>query len=554
VGIVVNIKSKEFRNNYSKPLISIFIFGISFFADIFFISGIDGILNLKYILGFRDRYVYEYESFQIEIDKNVKAESREKIENVLLSMKLGDKRRFVISEDAEMVVKYRYLDKDPFSYLVPVTNSYSLLDELSKERIAEGGFYVMNEFEKSILSERYKEIGDITVVDDITIRLAEEEDVVAFIDVGDLDENVKLLSLEGNYFLDDAKGGIGYILSVNEVSNSLSSDIASKRLKQVFKSDFNLEDIVSVNMTGVTAITRNLASKVNKSGDWGYASNKIADFLKDADLTHISNEISFVPGCVPSQGMSFCSRPEYIESLIDSGVDIVELTGNHNNDYGAGYNASSIEKYKELGIGYFGGGVNIEDSEKILYREVKNSKIAFLGYNYYDTMLGTGALAGENRAGANSYTEEKLEENIKEAKENADVVVVDFQFQECYSYPEHRGLYPICYKPLSYPDQVSVFRKAVDFGADIVIGTQAHQPQTYEIYKGKQIFYGLGNLFFDQIYWIGTRQGLILTHYIHNGKLLQTRITTTYYEDDMQTYVTSGEKRDQLMELLRDAR
>jgi poly-gamma-glutamate synthesis protein (capsule biosynthesis protein) len=169
-------------------------------------------------------------------------------------------------------------------------------------------------------------------------------------------------------------------------------------------------------------------------------------------------------------------------------------------------------------------------------------------------MLGTGALAGEGRAGANSYSESKMKNDIEEARENADVVVVDFQFQECYSYPPSNVIYPICYKPLASPDQKGTFRKAVEFGADIVIGTQAHQPQTYEIYEGKLIFYGLGNLYFDQVYWIGTMHGLVLTHYMHNGKLIQTRLTTTNYGNDMQTYVSTGEERKLLLELLRDAR
>jgi poly-gamma-glutamate synthesis protein (capsule biosynthesis protein) len=134
------------------------------------------------------------------------------------------------------------------------------------------------------------------------------------------------------------------------------------------------------------------------------------------------------------------------------------------------------------------------------------------------------------------------------------VVIVDFQFQECYSYPATNVIYPICYKPLASPDQKGTFRKAVDFGADIVIGTQAHQPQTYEIYEGKLIFYGLGNLFFDQIYWIGTMHGLVLSHYMYDGKLIQTQLTTTNYGSDMQTYVSTGEERKLLLELLRDAR
>lgn len=148
-----------------------------------------------------------------------------------------------------------------------------------------------------------------------------------------------------------------------------------------------------------------------------------------------------------------------------------------------------------------------------------------------------------------------MREDVKQARENADVVIVTFQFQECWSYPPTDVIYPICYKPLSNPDQKAVFRKAADFGADIVIGSQAHQPQTYELYEDSVIFYGTGNLFFDQNLWIGTRQGLIYSHYIYEGRLIQSRITPIYMgRDDLMPRLATEEQGDLLMRLLKEAR
>jgi len=317
---------------------------------------------------------------------------------------------------------------------------------------------------------------------------------------------------------------------------------------------FNRELLTKVNMSGVVAMSRALASKIDRSGDNAYPARHLGGFLSDADLTHVSNEASFVPGCTGYSGMSFCSKPAYIDTLIASGVDIVELTGNHNNDYGAQHNANTIEKYKELGMRYFGGGLNTEDASKILYEEVNGNTIAFVGYNYYDTIYRSLALAGDSRAGANSYSSKKLESDIKTAKEKADIVIITFQFQECYCYPDGDVIFPICYKPLSMPDQRGVFKEAIDFGADIVVGTQAHQPQTYELYKDGIIFYGLGNLYFDQSMWIGTRQGIILSHYFYNGKHLQTEITPTYMEGDLIPRLATEKEGDLLLELLKEAR
>ena len=71
----------------------------------------------------------------------------------------------------------------------------------------------------------------------------------------------------------------------------------------------------------------------------------------------------------------------------------------------------------------------------------------------------------------------------------------------------------------------------------MVVGTSAHQSQTYELYEDGVIYYGLGNLFFDQVWWPGTTRSLVLAHYLYNGKLLQTKVIPTVYDSNMQTEV-----------------
>jgi poly-gamma-glutamate synthesis protein (capsule biosynthesis protein) len=393
--------------------------------------------------------------------------------------------------------------------------------------------------------------------DDLVATLAESDGNLGLVEFEDLDFNVKILKLDSDYYLEnkEASLSIDFYVKVKENIEDFIISILSKNSGiGMGKEDWNEDRLVKINMAGVVAITRGLALKMDNLGDYGYPANEIGPFLADADLTHVSNEVSFVPGCESYSGLRFCSRPEYMKVLEDSGVDIVELTGNHNNDFGSKYSTETIEMYKDVGMRYFGGGLETEDASTILYEEVNGSTVGFIGYNYYDTIYPSTALAAGDRSGANSYSEEKMEVNIKEARDNADVVIVTFQFQECWSYPPVDIVYPLCYKPLSSPDQKGVFRKAVDFGADIVIGSQAHQPQTYELYGDGVIFYGLGNLFFDQINWIGTRQGLVLSHYIYEGKLIQSRVTPIYMDNDLIPRLATQEQGDLLLELLRDAR
>ncbi|MBN1374050.1 CapA family protein [Candidatus Dojkabacteria bacterium] len=310
------------------------------------------------------------------------------------------------------------------------------------------------------------------------------------------------------------------------------------------------EKLLTVTQTGVTAITRSLAAKIERVGQYDWPSQRIAEYLRASDIAHTSNEVSFVTDCSPvdSPTYRFCSHPNYVESLTNAGIDIVELTGNHNNDYGSSWNAFSIDMYDNLGIKHFGGGKDAVSASEILYIEEKGTKIAFIGYNFYDWYYGNSyALATDSHPGANAYeSDENMRQDIGEASENADIVIVDFQFQECWCYD---GL-SSCYLPVGIPNQRYYFELAADYGADIVVGTQAHTPQVIENYQDSVIFYGLGNIFFDQANWQWTREAMIITHVFYEGQHLSTVVHPIYYEGaSMQPEILwEGSHRESLMD------
>ncbi|MCJ7825455.1 MAG: CapA family protein, partial [Anaerolineales bacterium] len=125
-------------------------------------------------------------------------------------------------------------------------------------------------------------------------------------------------------------------------------------------------------MTGVTALTRATAWQMERRGV-DFPGQKIGDWLRGADLAHISNEVAFALDCPPpdpvQEGLKFCSDPDYIELLELVGVDIIELTGNHVRDYGSAALEDTLEAYRARGWGTFGGGFNLEAANEPLLLE-----------------------------------------------------------------------------------------------------------------------------------------------------------------------------------------
>jgi poly-gamma-glutamate synthesis protein (capsule biosynthesis protein) len=99
---------------------------------------------------------------------------------------------------------------------------------------------------------------------------------------------------------------------------------------------------------------------------------------------------------------------------------------------------------------------------------------------------------------------------------------------------------PIASQSTSFP-QVSAA------GADIVTGVQSHVPQAVAFHDGKLILYGLGNLFFDQMWSPETRQGLVPHHLIYDGRHLSTQLQVTVLEDYSQPRWATEAEREEVL-------
>lgn len=347
-----------------------------------------------------------------------------------------------------------------------------------------------------------------------------ESSEVTLISINELSPQQKLLAIDGKYYFDDLSSGALYrVFSLDSKDPTEARELITPQLQTFPTTDNTL----SFAQTGVTALSRAMNAKLGQVGDASYFAANIKDFLSSKDYTHTSNEASFSDFATSD---NICSKPGMIDALTAIGLDVVELTGNHNQDCGDEAAKATIDTYKERDIQVFGGGKTAAEAAEPAIIDAKNTKITLLGYN-----LSTGGYTTDDTPGANFYTTEKAKTDIEAAKAQGDFVIVDVQFYECSEY-DTATENTACDAPIA--GQTELFHEISDLGADIVVGTAAHQPQVFEFYNNKPIFYGLGNLFFDQSWWPGTTRSLILAHYFIDGEYVQTRISPTVYDGNYQ--------------------
>lgn len=309
---------------------------------------------------------------------------------------------------------------------------------------------------------------------------------------------------------------------------------------QLPSTNYSSSSLTTVILTGVTALVRATAVTMEYKSVT-YPGEKIRDVLREADITHISNEIPFFTGCTfptPDQAaLVFCSDPKYIDLLTDVGADVIELTGNHFADRGPAGMLETIEIYNQKDLPYFGGGADLQDSLKPALFELNGNKIAFIGCNKPD--VDRFPTARDFRPGAAPCDFEYLARTIAELKSQGYVVISTFQWNESYdSRPS--------------PQQMADFRLMADSGAAIVSGSQAHYAQMMEFYDDAFIHYGLGNLFFDQMGdqdWMppGIRRIFLDRYVMYEGRLISVELLTGMVEDYSRPRWMTDEERAQFL-------
>ncbi len=371
--------------------------------------------------------------------------------------------------------------------------------------------------------------------DEVADRVWAEPGTLAIVPFHWLEPRLKALSVDGIAALDRTPALSRYPLAVRVWASGEAEEVQAlvTRVKeQGLDSNRHAERMTVLVMTGVTALTRGVAMEIEAHGDPSWPARQIADLLAAADLTHVSNEVSFMDGCQPqAETQSFCARPEYLQALRLAGVDLVELTGNHNLDFGPEYALRSLDLYAGAGMATFGGGRNQAEARRPLLVEHNGNRLAFLGYNQFGPDY---AWASEDGPGAARFVLEAAEADVAALRSQADVVLVNVQHTESY------GAAPL-------PGQVADFRALARAGAGVVTGSQAHQPQAIEFYQGRPIFYGLGNLFFDQTWSDATCQGLVVRHWIHEGRLIASQLIPTVLEASYQPRLATLRERDAIL-------
>ena len=224
--------------------------------------------------------------------------------------------------------------------------------------------------------------------------------------------------------------------------------------------------------------------------------DKVAPELRKADIRFGGLEAPLSRKGSPVGGKIVMRHdPKMVAAYLAGGFEVVAFASNHCLDYGMEPFLDTLELLDRHQIRYVGAGRNIVEARRPAIIGKKGTRVGFLsylllvplGWGAHPARAGIAPIREDALYGPPYVNEEDLDamiQDIKRTKPDVDVLVASYHWGSSQS------------RTLTL-SQKAVARAAIDAGADLVIGRHPHILQGIEVYKGRAIFYALGNFALD---------------------------------------------------------
>lgn len=214
---------------------------------------------------------------------------------------------------------------------------------------------------------------------------------------------------------------------------------------------------------------------------YAYAFSGLNGLFRRDDLTVINLECAVSDlGAALAKTYTFRCDPDALPVARRMGVEVASLGNNHAYDYGPEALLDSVRNVRKAGIAPVGAGATQDLALAPALFELNGWTVAVVGLDMvvdpYPAAIATDSKPGT----AAGHDEDLMIGAIEAADRVADIVVVTI----------HWGI-ELDTEPRDF--QVALGRRMVDAGADVIFGHHTHRLQPMDRYRGRPVFWGLGN-------------------------------------------------------------
>jgi poly-gamma-glutamate synthesis protein (capsule biosynthesis protein) len=253
--------------------------------------------------------------------------------------------------------------------------------------------------------------------------------------------------------------------------------------------------------------------KVAEKNGYDYILNDVSRLFKDSEyvIGNLEGPVTdFDSVSVDSEPGSpenyvFTMDKEALDALYDLNIKILNIGNNHINNFGEQGLSKTLYYLDLYGLEHFGDVTQIVSLEKTpLIIDKGSYRINIFNYNQF---------------GGKSAEELNFKLNEFPGPENVNIIYAHWGDEYLETAPEYI---------------VRTAEGFVDNGADLIIGSHPHVIQNVDSYKGKKIFYSLGNFVMDQYFEDKVRKGLVVFAEISEAGI-DTEVKFIYLDESGKT-------------------
>jgi len=245
----------------------------------------------------------------------------------------------------------------------------------------------------------------------------------------------------------------------------------------------------------------------------------------DAVLTNLEAAVA-LPGETIQEGRGFLTPPDALDALTSMGFNLLALSGNHAYDLRETGIRNTLQELERRGIAHAGTGTNLAEAEAPAYLKTATATIALVASA--SGLIAPGGRATADHPGVNELrvniagpsgrvndaTEDmppgasinvpnpddaqRILQSIRQARQRADIVIV-YQHNHVFGRRSFSTIFTEGMPERLAPNPwlMKWARQEIDAGADIVVMHGAPLLHGVEIYRGRAIFYDLGNFIYN---------------------------------------------------------
>ena len=225
---------------------------------------------------------------------------------------------------------------------------------------------------------------------------------------------------------------------------------------------------------------------------WGHALRELERAAPDARIVNLETAVTESDDHWKGKGIHYRMHPRNVGCLTAAGVDCCALANNHVLDWGYSGLAETLDTLRDAGIEHAGAGRSAEEAAKPAVMELRGKgRVIVFSFGSQTSGIPSNWSASASRPGVNlledlsANTVERIARQVRSLKRPGDIAVASIHWGGNWGH--------------EIPHRHTEFAHGLidEAGIDVVHGHSSHHPKAIEVYEGRPILYGCGDLLND---------------------------------------------------------